>query len=633
MVETRYKVGFRDLIKTVCVLWSTERSCLTLSPWIERVPLLNRLCARIFRQWPCPRRIGEVPGLYLRILEHSAEITRTFCSSRSVYERHLTRLYSQWYRTAKFQNFLILSFAQEIMACCNHLVLFEINEGKELTLIRGGLEDYVYQSLHRAGVVTFGIRYDGEGRAWLRPLACYLAYLASLAKQLITRGCVVGPSARRFKIAKEIADGIYPEWRFLSDDYFVGPGMFAPCDILFYNQRFPRLHDRFPAVADKGYYTVDLGRVPFVLCHLRRYIREFCVLPLVALITALRYNEAFLLEKFLRFHIVALPYGLLVHRFGIRSHITINDTGDVQAAETIMLNSCGVTNALYHWSDLNLYHSILHEYDTVNLYFIWGKASLFLFGRNFQVDEIVTTGFHGRAMFATLQPKQIKQRLARIKPFQGGKVVAFYNTSFNPDFLFTAGHLKSFLHCIKGFAEAFPDVTVLFKVKSIEDLLKGPGDVCNDLRLLEEKPNIIIVDMKDADPLEVIAVSDLNIGMGMNSVVTLALLLGREGLYYNMSEAREHPFYEKYYGTIVFAEELELLGAVKKVLCGSYSAQGIIESADVRWYDAFGDGEELSRLCARLAMECEESGRLSAPKEWAAVDNNRAVASRATHVS
>ena len=95
---------------------------------------------------------------------------------------------------------------------------------------------------------------------------------------------------------------------------------------------------------------------------------------------------------------------------------------------------------------------------------------------------------------------------------------------------------------------------------------------------------------------EVIAISDINITMGMGSPSSIALLCGKIGLYYDTTGNDYHPFAQKYRNKVVFDNKRDLFSAVNKIIDGGYNPLNEIEEALLEDYDRFRDEMGLVRF-------------------------------------
>ena len=84
--------------------------------------------------------------------------------------------------------------------------------------------------------------------------------------------------------------------------------------------------------------------------------------------------------------------------------------------------------------------------------------------------------------------------------------------------------------------------------------------------------------------------------MGVNSPATIALICGKDALYYDTTGNQEHPFVRKYKNSIVFDDKKLLLEQIDSILQGRFRCRDIISEEDLRAYDAFPDDKALERI-------------------------------------
>ena len=129
------------------------------------------------------------------------------------------------------------------------------------------------------------------------------------------------------------------------------------------------------------------------------------------------------------------------------------------------------------------------------------------------------------------------------------------------------------------------------KGKRIKDIFNNIKQRCS-----ESGRFYFIDNPREIAVTEVIAISDINITMGMGSPSTIALLCGKIGLYYDTTGNDHHPFTKKYRNKVVFDSKSELFSAVNKMIDGAYSPLSEIDEELLEDYDRFRDNMGLERF-------------------------------------
>jgi hypothetical protein len=84
--------------------------------------------------------------------------------------------------------------------------------------------------------------------------------------------------------------------------------------------------------------------------------------------------------------------------------------------------------------------------------------------------------------------------------------------------------------------------------------------------------------------------------MGMNSPATIALICGRNALYFDEICNDSHLFAKRYKDKIVFDNKDRLLEQMDNILSGKFNCRDIIKEEEIRQFDAFADDGALERM-------------------------------------
>jgi len=301
------------------------------------------------------------------------------------------------------------------------------------------------------------------------------------------------------------------------------------------------------------------------------------------------------------FHAVAINNEILLSHYQVGLDLSVNETSLVHIPETIILNSYGAKSVIYHWSDLTQYDSIVHYFKSFNIFLSWGKAHYR--GRRHYLDNITETGCWLKHNFTefTRNRKSIYEKLGL--PINGAKVLAFYDESFHPDIHFTEEVLLDFWQMMLELVEENINVIGIMKPKYGEKIKgrilssKGREIYSNIKQKCSENGRLYFIDEpREIAVTEVIAISDVNITMGMGSPSTIALLCGKTGLYYDTTGNDYHPFARRYRNKLVFDNKRALFSTVNRIIDQGYRPLSEIEEELLRDYDRFRDDMGLERF-------------------------------------
>ena len=300
------------------------------------------------------------------------------------------------------------------------------------------------------------------------------------------------------------------------------------------------------------------------------------------------------------FHGAAVNTEILLAHYQIGLGISVNEADLAHIPETIILNNYGAKNLIYHWSDLTAYDAAHHKYKAFNLFLTWGKAHSR--GKRSYIDNTIETGCWLKHNFSesARHKKSIYEKLGL--QMNGRKVIAFYDASFSRDIHFTEEVLLDFWQMMLEIIEKHTNVIAILKPQTGNEWYaplsdKGREVLTNIKRKCLESQRFYFIDNPgEIAVTEVIAISDINITMGICSPSTIALLCGKIGLFYDITGNDYHPFIGKYGNKVVFNNRRDLLAGVNRIISTGYSPLGEIEEKLLRDYDSFPDDRGLERF-------------------------------------
>ena len=222
------------------------------------------------------------------------------------------------------------------------------------------------------------------------------------------------------------------------------------------------------------------------------------------------------------------------------------------------------------------------------------------------MDKKINTGciFKEEYKKAVNDKETITSKLKGFRP--GKKTVTFCDTSFSNSIGCTERVFLEYLKLIKEFCEMEKEVNILLKSKHAEahTASKLSSNSLERYRKLWKGllgfDNFIYVNPMQWSIEEVIAVSDVVVSMGMNSPSTIALICGRNGLYFDSTGNRYHPFARHYKNAIVFDDKELLFKKIRDILNGKFSCNNLISEQEIRKYDTFDDDKAQDRLRIHL---------------------------------
>jgi len=569
---------------------------------LKRLPIIGTKLDKIAHEPDV--QIGDYKGLYYRLNKEAQECTEFIYDKLGLEDCQFIRVYNKKFKTNKFKPFVskwVSVYVFELLSCLYRVHLDKPAE-KILYLSSNPLNRLIYEWEHQKTRNKIPVKWlkESDLRAGLETLA-FLP--ASFIYRLLSRGFCRPVKPERFKILKEAVWGFRnPVFR---DDFILDNDKLLRKDVLLYTHgsKHEAREMAYREAQDIGYECLNINKpkIPLNLLF-SRLVKYHLLLPLFFMLRNLISKHNYIFREWLTtFHKVAANYEILLSHYDIGLELSTNEAGLAHIPETIILNNYGAKSVIYHWSDLTCYDSMVDQFKSFNIYLTWGKAHSQ--GQKNFVDSIIETGCWLKHNFeqSTKNKKSIYEKLGL--PINGARVLAFYDESFHPEIHFTEEVLLDFWQMMFALIEANVNVIGIVKPKYGDQLkrriLSDKGkEIYNNIkqRCSENGRFYFIDNPRDVAVTEVIAISDINITMGMGSPSTIALLCGKIGLYYDTTGSDYHPFTQKYINKLVYDNKRDLFSAVNRIINGTYNPLSEIDEELLRDYDQFRDERGLERF-------------------------------------
>jgi len=152
------------------------------------------------------------------------------------------------------------------------------------------------------------------------------------------------------------------------------------------------------------------------------------------------------------------------------------------------------------------------------------------------------------------------------------------------------------------------DCEIIFKAKnSRKDILRSFFDERRS-NIYLEKINYLLKNKRfnyfdNTFPIEsFIPVSDIVVDMGLSSPSTIALISGKEAIYFDLTGNDQHPFV-KYKNKVVFDDKRLLIEQIKAILEKKDSVFNYIDRDLLHKYESCKDQKALERLISEIYKE------------------------------
>lgn len=570
---------------------------------LRTIPLLKAKFDNLIKEPDV--HIGDYKGLYYRINKEAIECTDSVYKKLNLENCQFIRVYNNKFKTNKFIPFImkwVSIYTLEILKCLYRVHLDKPCE-KILYLRDNLLNRNIYEWWEQKTGNKIQVEWQKESEL-MAALETMFSILVSFIYRLFYRGLCMPVKPKKFKIMKEVAWGLRN--LVLRDDFFVDNEKLLGKDVLLYTTDSGH-EGRMSAYKDaqnSEYECVNSNKLKIPLdLLLQRLFKYYLLLPAVFTFKNLGSKQNYLLREWLAaFHGVSVNYEILLSHYRLGLELSVNEASLMHIPGTIILNNRGAKSALYHWSDLTSGHFILEDFKSSNIYLVWGKAHLA--EKQDFVDSTIETGCWLKHDFSkfTRNKRSIYEKLALPTNVNGYTVLAFYDRSFSPDIYITEEVLLDFWKMMAELIEERKDVIGILKPKSGNekyDALSDKGrEMFTDLkgRCLGSGRFYFIDNPTEIAVTEVIAISDLNITMGMGSPSTIALLCGKVGLYYETTGNDCHPFAKKYKNRVVFENKKNLFSAVDMIINEGHNPLNEIDEELLRSYDQFRDEMGVERF-------------------------------------
>jgi len=266
--------------------------------------------------------------------------------------------------------------------------------------------------------------------------------------------------------------------------------------------------------------------------------------------------------------------------------------------ETIAANRCRVTMFAYHWSDAAQSYYYQHAFTVQNYFFYWGPImEKYQFRRSLHDRGYAIGSVYSNC----LSHESSQSLLEQLKLDSDRPVIVFYDSPPADHDRFPRSLFEEFMEIIREFKIKNPYVQVLLKPKSVtEEHRRYLGDL--DVKLLgyHELMNYA------ADLSDILRIATLNVGMGIVAPITISLMMGKPGIFYDTAGNYNSPL-AKYEGELVFRDRESLLIKIDQYLKGETMMPDIPELKDynvsdtdpieiLRKYVTTGEVDEKYRL-------------------------------------
>lgn len=542
--------------------------------------------------------LSSYKGLWYEANEEAIDLTLKFYNQQIKNKSKFISYYNKILNTDKFEAFVKKRILNQIFALLKDLHIVRLSKIKQNKLLinKNPINDFVINHMEDKYKANYQIRWIISS-TWLFHLWVYYIWLF---KQFIYHGVTLNRNRKKYKISKEATWNFYQ--RTLRDDILIDNGRFKMNDLLileFITTDIPRIK----ALKEAKKRGFDTASVPKLKININKNIIGilffYFLVPLKTFFQLLLKQESYLFHYIFLFHRECFPVEMLMNLYDIKYNLSINDYDDITT--TIILNKYGTKNVIFHWSDLTSYKAYNKAFIAHNIYFVWGDIHYDYHSATYYIDNKIKIG----CIYKKEYNKAMNNKERIIEKIDGFKIkrktVTFCDTSFDISMGYTEYFFLEYLEIIKEFCERNRDINVLLKpkkeeavvLKALEDNIDRYKKIWKELLSFD---NFIYLNPLKWKIEDIIAISDICVSMGMNSPSTIALICGRNALYFDNTGNNYHPFAKKYKNLIVFEDKDLLFRQIDNILNQRFNCKDAISEKEFRDYDAFKDDKAFERL-------------------------------------
>ncbi|OGC04169.1 hypothetical protein A2276_06115 [candidate division WOR-1 bacterium RIFOXYA12_FULL_43_27] len=445
----------------------------------------------------------------------------------------------------------------------------------------------------------------------LSRVLCIVLMALRIVISSVKTGVNVKPLKKHYKVMRETLWGLYDRGSYFYDNFMIDGEIIKDEYLLLFSRGVSPDVTRLKAYNDakkSPYSLFVLAKLPVsVAIIFFRIIPKYIVagsLVMFREIKSVDFSLYFSLFAF--FCTKAIPYEKVFSNFMATSELGHNYYSASHIPEAIVCQNYGTKYYLMHWSDNSTHgNRYVSAFLACDKYFLWGDAHIQ--GHEGRRDILCPIGY----VFKNFIIKATGERDKIVKKIgirEGSKIVSFFDESFGGDSGMLEDHHLNLWKAALELARHNPAIAVIIKpkidVKYFEKHSRyskqGLNEFAEIYANIKQCANATVIPPAEWSFIEIIAISDVVVTQGMTSSATIALICGKEGLYFHQSYYY-HPFVEKFKDQLVFDDPEKLISAIDDILSGRQSPKKQISPEILREYDASSDIAAIDRFRNVLA--------------------------------
>ncbi len=418
-------------------------------------------------------------------------------------------------------------------------------------------------------------------------------------------GLKIGTKRRKYKVMREALWGLQEPGLYLHDDFLVDGNKIRKEDLLLFSRNsIKECSTRMKASEDAkksvyAYFYLPSLKLD-VKSLLSRTILLYIIKGLYALLKEIKAaNFTIFISTYRYFYCCALPYEKIFSNFEILAELGHNYFSANSIAESIVCQNFKAQYCLMHWSDISMtINKSTLSFLGCDDFFIWGDIhACGLGGDQIRLKKV---GYVFKN-FIKEAGNNRHEVLSVMGIRNGKKIISFFDETFGNDIYceMTEEHYVNFWNCALDFAKKYNENLVVMKPKELERYQKLSYsykkrfiEIKQEMEMLD---NVYIADCKKWTFIEIIGISDVVISQGMTSSSTIAIICGKDGIYFD-EYGYNHLLARLFKDKIVFDEPEKLFLTINAILSNKLSVKDIIPENILRDFDAYNDDLGLERM-------------------------------------
>jgi hypothetical protein len=578
---------------------------------LNRFSFFKRIQSRYFKPFQFNQTVSEYNGAFYQIEELSIIITKEYFDYHNLSNRLTTRIYRRYYSTDKFSSIIKSGIEYSVKRYLKFLFLLSKNDKHfdKIIFDKSALSRFIAEQDPFSFLRNRRVYWTRQLLPnFIKNTLIMVQYTLNVIRFMI--GLKYTTSVNRYNHFKiGVLQHIISEEGLLRSDFLIDNISITSHDCLFLlrgskDSNTLRAKEFFHG---KGYNYAVLDELKVPIIHVPGLIFDYFVLPFYCFFFSFFEGKAspypILLGNF-SLMVLKSRFELLFYNYNLKLVLFFHSGDQELMAAPIIAKRYKAKTAIYNFgTTISRSRYSTYAFQNHDIYFAWGEAVTSLYKGYHSFDTVENLGFWGKKEYQRFfeHREELKSKLAGLN--SSHRIVTFYDIPyFSERSSFTARSLLDF-HRAALRCSYLEGIAVIIKMKSFFNVKEAnfPLEIRKAFdqqwKEIINRDNIYLLEKEEWDPLQVIAISDVNVTLDISSPSTIALICGRLGLFYNTVEDYvHHPLYPKYRDILIFNDIEKLLNRISQYIFNGVKANNLIDDKDLECFDTYRDDKGLERF-------------------------------------